>query len=233
VVTAQHTAPPKSQYYTEASNSLTEEWIERFHINDIAGLLQLVPGLRVQRDPLNPFGSISVIIQSINTIRGGSAPLLLVNNVVTDMFWLDKIDVKRISRIDVLKGADASVFGMRGSGGVISIFTNDLDQSKLIESTPFHIRSILSLGHQQPVEFYAPRYDTSKEYNATTPDLRTTVHWQPVVQTDSQGVASFEFYAADESTFYTVIIEGVADNGQIIRQEAKLRRSDEDSKVAY
>ena len=33
-----------------------------------------------------------------------------------------------------------------------------------------------------------------KKRNATTPDLRTTIYWQPVVQTVSQGKASFEFY---------------------------------------
>ncbi|MDR2586494.1 MAG: hypothetical protein LBC84_09840 [Prevotellaceae bacterium] len=63
---------------------------------------------------------------------------------------------------------------------------------------------LLHIPVQRPVEFYAPRYDTSEEHNATKPDLRTTIHWQPVVQTASQGVASFEFYTADESTSYTV-----------------------------
>jgi hypothetical protein len=229
VVTAQHTAPPKSQYYTEASNSLTEEWIERFHINDIAVLLQLVPGVSAYRDYSRPGAPIFIYVRGTNTILGSGLPLILIDNMIIDIAWLSNLDVRSISQIDVLKGADAAIFGMKRKNGVISIFTKDLNQTKLIESKPFHIRSILSLGHQQPVEFYAPRYDTSKEYNAAKPDLRTTIHWQPVVQTDSQGVASFGFYTADESTSYTVMIEGVADNGQIIRQEAKLRRSDEDS----
>ena len=51
----------------------------------------------------------------------------------------------------------------------------------------------------------------------------TTIHWQPVVQTDSLGEASFEFYTADESTSYTVVIEGLADDESIIREEGKMR----------
>ena len=52
----------------------------------------------------------------------------------------------------------------------------------------------------------------------------TTIHWQPVVQTDSQGVTSFEFYTADEPTTYTVIIEGLTVDGRIIHHERKLWR---------
>jgi len=85
----------------------------------------------------------------------------------------------------------------------------------------------MPLGYQTPVEFYAPKYDTPEQRNATTPDLRTTIHWQPVVKTDSEGVASFEFYTADEHTSYTVIIVGLADDGRIIRKEGKLWVKDE------
>ena len=60
-----------------------------------------------------------------------------------------------------------------------------------------------------------------------TPDLRTTIHWQPVVQTDDAGVASFEFYTADDPASYTVKIEGLADDGNIISYEGKLWRRGE------
>ena len=78
------------------------------------------------------------------------------------------------------------------------------------------------MGYQQPVEFYAPKYDTPEKRNAPVPDLRTTIYWQPVVHADEQGKASFEFYTADEQTSYTVIIEGLADDGSIIGKESKL-----------
>ena len=71
-----------------------------------------------------------------------------------------------------------------------------------------------------------PEYYTPQSRNSQTPDLRTTIHWQPVVQTDDAGVAMFEFYTADVQTSYTVIIEGVADDGSIIRKEGKIWRRD-------
>ena len=42
------------------------------------------------------------------------------------------------------------------------------------------------------------------------------------VHTDSRGEALFEFYTADDSTSYTVIIEGLADDGSVIHKEGKL-----------
>ena len=82
----------------------------------------------------------------------------------------------------------------------------------------------MPLGCQLPIEFYAPKYETEAQRNSSNSDLRTTIHWQPIVQTDSYGVASFEFYTADEQTSYTVIIEGLADDGSVIRWESKILR---------
>jgi hypothetical protein len=106
------------------------------------------------------------------------------------------------------------------------IFTKRGENSNK-EFPPFHTKIFSPLGYQQPVEFYAPKYDTPEKRNAQTPDLRTTIHWQPVVQTDSDGLGSFEFYTADENTSYTVVIEGLANDGSIIRKEEKMWRVEE------
>jgi len=37
-------------------------------------------------------------------------------------------------------------------------------------------------------------------------------------------IASFEFYTADDPTSYTVIIEGLTDEGDIIRHEGRVWR---------
>ena len=225
VVTAERTPPKRSMYYMEPTNSFPETWMERIHAHDVLVLLGLVPGVRVHRDYSRPGAPFSIVIRGESSIRPGP-PLLLIDDMITDLEVLTMLDPQRVARIDVLKDADAAIFGSRGMFGVICIFTKDLDPVK-ITSVPFHIRSVLPLSHQQPVEFYAPKYETEFQRNVPNPDLRTTIHWQPVVEINSQGEASFEFYTADVSTSYTVIIEGVANNGQIIRQEGKIWRSGE------
>ena len=207
----------ESVYYdTSFANSITEERLEKIVTPDISIVLYQFLGVRLKRN--NATGQI---------IPGDFPPLLLVDDEIVDFDLINDLNFHDIAQIDVLKGAFALTFGKGGLNGVISIFTKHGDMSNNKAQPQFHIRSFMPLGYQQPVVFYAPKYDTPEKRNATIPDLRTTIHWQPVVQTDSLGTASFEFYTADEQTSYTVIIEGLTDNGSIIRQEGKLWRKDE------
>jgi TonB-dependent SusC/RagA subfamily outer membrane receptor len=209
----------KSDFYDISFvTSITEKDIEKMPGTDIYNLLMRVPGVQVSGK--------NITIRGVSTLTGNTSPLLLVDNTPMNIENLDYISVHDIAQIDVLKGPEAAIFGSRGSNGVIAVHTKRGEIDNTI--TPiFHIKTITPLGYQQPVEFYAPKYDTPIKRNAQTPDLRTTIHWQPVVQTDSAGVASFEFYTADELTSYTVIIEGLANDGKIIRQEGMLWRKDE------
>ena len=202
----------KSVFYQEASKSITEDELEKIVVTDIWQLLRRFPG-------------VEVIGKSVSLRRGMGDPLLVVDDMPMNISYLDQIRVHDIAQIDILRDAGNTViFGFKGCYGVIAIYTKDGSSAREIKSQLFHIKSILPLGYQNPVEFYAPKYDTPEKRNVQTPDLRTTIHWQPVVQTDSLGVASFEFYTADETTSYTVVIEGLADDGAIIRQEGKLWR---------
>ena len=131
---------------------------------------------------------------------------------------MSSIMVNDIAEIDIIKGANS--FGAAGVNGVIVIYTKTGDSN--YKKTPsFHIQSISPLGYQQPIEFYAPKYDTPSRKAASKPDLHTTIHWQPVVQTDDKGNATFQFYTADEPASYTVIIEGLTNEGRIIRKIGK------------
>ncbi|MCL2739545.1 MAG: TonB-dependent receptor, partial [Bacteroidales bacterium] len=120
----------------------------------------------------------------------------------------------------------AMIWGMRGSNGVISIFAKRGWNQNNVDNTsplPSSIKAYSPLGYQQPAEFYAPKYETDAQRRNSRPDLRTTIHWQPVVLIDHGGAASFEFYAADRPFSYTVTIEGVANNGRMIQKQEKIR----------
>ena len=212
-VTAQMKPLRKSMHYNLASHTITAEEIKRFKSSNIGHMLNsMVPGVAVKfNGPL--IAGISIRFSSGN-------PLLLINDRIVDFDdEINSIDINSIEQIDILKGADP--FGMRGGNGVIAIYTYR-DKVTTDNYNVLHIKDIMPLGYQQPVEFYAPKYETLEKRNAQAPDLRTTIHWEPVVLTDNQGVAMFEFYTADESTSYTVIIEGLANDGSIIRQEGKI-----------
>ncbi|MCL2738889.1 MAG: TonB-dependent receptor plug domain-containing protein, partial [Bacteroidales bacterium] len=224
VVTAQRVVipPRKSQYYAFPDNSLTEEELDQMRAMSLFNIMSTFPGLQVLQGESGQITSI--IIRGFSSVLAqASFPLVLMDGIPVSnpREALALLHVHDIAQIDVLKSAgNTSVFGYRGGHGVIVIHTRDRLYHE--DSPLHHIRTLLPLGYQQPVEFYVPVYDTPAKRDALTPDLRTTIHWQPVVQIDNRGVASFAFYTADENTSYTVIIEGLCNDGTIIRQETKL-----------
>ncbi len=64
-------------------------------------------------------------------------------------------------------------------------------------------------------EFYAPKYEDILAEDWKIPDLRSTVYWQPNLQTDSNGKAKVEFYNADDTGDMLVIVEGITKNGKL------------------
>ena len=61
-------------------------------------------------------------------------------------------------------------------------------------------------------KFYVPAKKKKKIKGSSIPDLRTTIYWNPVVKTDSEGKATVEFYSADAVTSYSYIMEGMGEN---------------------
>ena len=220
VVTAQQTPPRRSEMYARTDFTMTAEDIDAFPSSGIVDVLKRIPFSNASLD----FGTIV----GLTIGRGGKEPLLIVDDFRVGhkpMEFLASIPVETIAQIDVLKSPDnTAIYGIGASEGVLVIYTKRGGEWKDDPIPSFHIREIMPLGYLQLAEFYAPKYETEAQRNNFKPDLRTTIHWQPVVQTDSNGVASFEFYTADQATSYTVVIEGLANDGTIIRKEGKVWR---------
>ncbi|QEM13857.1 hypothetical protein [Mucilaginibacter rubeus] len=63
-----------------------------------------------------------------------------------------------------------------------------------------------------PSQFYSPKYAVNATSKTQT-DLRSTVYWQPNVNTGTDGKASISFYTADTPTTYSIIMNGTDMNG--------------------
>ena len=161
----------------------------------------------------------------INIRHASSLPLVLIDGVPYN--WddsgspLEKVSVFDVESIDIHKGATAAMYWSRGEGGIISITTRrweDLppgEKSNRVVFTP--------LGYQKPVAFYSPKYDTQEAKWSSIPDFRTTIFWKPDIIISEEGEASFEFYTSDFKTTYSVVIEGLTNDGKIVRQVEKIR----------
>jgi len=245
-VTAETKQPLRqSQFYTlpnSASYSIPQEQLEHAQITggtDIYDLIGRMPGVEIERGVL---GTASIFIRGTNRRIGlggspggrnpisiisasSASPLLIIDDMAMDISYLNTIHLHDIAQIDVLTQSNSAMFGIRGQNGVISIFTKSgrgiSNVSQTTAPSP-NIKAFMPLGYQQPVAFYAPKYETPEQRSNPKPDVRTTIHWQPVVSINNQGVATFGFYTSDDATSYTVTIEGVADDGTIIQKVEKL-----------
>ncbi|MDR2126055.1 MAG: hypothetical protein LBP63_04430 [Prevotellaceae bacterium] len=99
----------------------------------------------------------------------------------------------------------------------------------LYDKIKFNLKKISPLGFQLPAEFYSPKYHTSAQKNNKEPDLRTTIFWNPNILINEKGEAFFDFYSADYSATYSVMIEGITEDGKIIRNISTIRRMKSDS----
>lgn len=188
--------------YGEADYSLklTDEYAG---YNDIFQLLQgRVAGLMIS----GAYPNISI------SIRGQAGnPLFLLDGITVDMEEVATIPISDVDVVEVLKdGANLALFGSRGSSGVISIFTKRgfVGASKPI----FYSINQNITGYYQPRVFYTPKYPTNKsEYEK--PDLRTTVYWEPNINTDNSGNSFVSFYNADNKSTIKISLEGITESG--------------------
>lgn len=205
-VVARKKAETRSAYTSYADQSLTVDQITK------------VGGLTVKK-LLERMGSVSVDAAGTVSIRGKSPVLLLVNDVETDLALLDDMDPYEILRIDILQSTLA--FGQKSANGVISISTRTVEG--IAGKPKLNMEKYMPLGYLQPAEFYAPCYDTPEKRKDPVPDLRTTLYWTPTLRLDEDGKACFDFYSADQSAAYTLLLQGITQNGQVIYAKTRIR----------
>ena len=165
-----------------------------------------VAGLQVYRTNQNEFRA---------RIRGNqTAPLYLLDGIPIPENATSSLNPFDIGRIEILKStADAAIYGGRASGGVIALFSKQGGQEAAEVEPGKYIIIHRAQGYNKVREFYSTQYDGSTPASKE-PDLRTTLYWNPSVQTDAEGKATVTFYAADRNTTYRAIAEGISDAGK-------------------
>jgi hypothetical protein len=78
------------------------------------------------------------------------------------------------------------------------------------------IANLQPKGYNKVRQFYSPRYEQPN--SSQLPDLRTTIFWDPYVNTDTNGKATLNFYNADGPGTYRVVVEGINAAGDLGRQ---------------
>lgn len=141
--------------------------------------------------------------------------MIVVDGAVAQNGNIDSYLPTDIDNIEILKGANASAYGLGAGAGVMVINTrrggnNDEVVSK--EMAP-GILSISPKGFYMAREFYSPVYEATKKWPE---EDRATIYWKPNLLTNDAGNATFDYFN-DGPGQYRVIIEGIDNAGNIGR----------------
>ncbi|WP_460504300.1 TonB-dependent receptor plug domain-containing protein, partial [Hymenobacter agri] len=127
--------------------------------NSSATVLQMlqsrVPGVSVTGTEPN----MHVLIRGVNSLSGSSEPLFLLDGVPVTADALAYYPAADVETVEILKGAQAGIYGSRASGGVVAVYTRrgSPAYNPKTEQAP----GVLALrvpGYACSREFYAPRY---------------------------------------------------------------------------
>lgn len=133
---------------------------------------------------------------------------------------LNIIEPNAVAYIEILRtAAKTTIYGMKGSGGVIIITTKvfaGIEDAPILES-PRGIITYRPKGYIITREFYSPDYSV-KENKNDIEDLRSTIYWNPEILTGNGKNPEFEFFTTDRPGTYRAIVEGLDYKGRLGRK---------------
>jgi hypothetical protein len=199
---------------------------------------QGMTGYTIGREQIKDFASLKDVVRAtpagikLERERPATPPIdrdpvniLTVDGVETDFteYWnyYEKLPGYMIESLEYVNGIGASMYGARGSGpggGSIHIInirmrkSRDIAEMFTTASQPPGLKIYKPEGYCVRKEFYTPAYDKPEIKQNPTPDLRTTIYWNPVVETNEAGETEVSFYTADQVTTYSYVLEGIGNN---------------------
>lgn len=154
-------------------------------------------------------GKFNIKMFNGENLLPGKPTILLDGVPVFDPDKLFSMDPLKIKKLDVV--TSNYLLGPAIFNGILSFATykGDLSGFELDPKT-----LILDYdGLQLERKFYSPVYDTETAYKSSIPDFRTSLYWNPSVNTDSEGKINLSFYTGDKPGKYTGVIEGISADG--------------------
>lgn len=147
----------------------------------------------------------------------GNPVQIILDGIFVESSFLNTINPQDVESVEILKTIGyTAIYGSRGGGGVIVINTKRGSSGGTSNAYAPGIVTFQPLGYLSSKEFYVPAYDKI-ETNKEIADFRSTIYWNPAVITDSTGTAKVNFFNADGTGNYRVVLEGMDLQGHIGR----------------
>ena len=173
-------------------------------------------GIPVYRDAN---GELQIRYRSGAVTRAMQGPGIFIDEFRSNMeelMMLQPETIESIEWFDHVGAANMTIYGWNVStSGLLLVRQKPGLKGRAFR--PISMATVHQQGWKPSVEFYSPQYpDPSAR---TRPDHRTTLYWNPKVETDEKGHASVRFYASDISKRYLITLEGVSNDGTIVHHQ--------------
>lgn len=113
-------------------------------------LIGKVAGAQISTVSGNPGDQVNIVLRGINTVQGGTKPMILVDGIQMASTDLNSLDLNSIERVEVVQGAaSASLYGAQGANGVIQLFTKRGKKGKVMIdfSSSYATNEVLNIGN--------------------------------------------------------------------------------------
>jgi uncharacterized protein YfaS (alpha-2-macroglobulin family) len=139
-------------------------------------------------------------------------PLVLIDGVpvLGDQNKIFRYDPLRVKELHIIN--KDYYLGTATTQGIVNFTTYD-GRPEGIELDP-NTTVIDFEGLQLQREFYHPVYESPGQVSSRLPDFRTLLLWDPNLKTNISGKGEVNFYTSDVPGKYTVVIQGMSNNGQ-------------------
>ena len=199
--------PPFRAFYDD------DPMLNNFHSMEI--LLSTL-GIPVYRDAE---GELQIKARSGSITAAKTGPVIFIDEFrsnVEELLMLQPATIESIEWFDHVGAANMTIYGWNVStSGLLLVRQKPGLHGRIFR--PLSMATVQQQGWKPNVEFYSPQYpDKSLK---TRPDHRTTLYWNPKVETDANGHAQVRFYASDISKRYLITLEGVSDDGIIVHKQ--------------
>ena len=113
-------------------------------------LVGKIAGAQIMSASGNPGAPVSIQLRGINTLSGGTQPLIMVDGVEMRATSLNTLDLNNVERVEVVQGASAAtIYGAQGANGVIQIFTRKGKQGpmRIDASARVSVDDVINIGN--------------------------------------------------------------------------------------
>ncbi len=135
-------------------------------------LVGQIAGSQISSTNGSPGAPLNIVLRGINSIQGGTSPLIMVDGVEVRATDFNSLDVNAYERVEVIQGAAAAtLYGAQGANGVIQLFSKKGKPGKpLIEfSSSVTSNELLNIGGVSKSRFHAFGTNANNEVvNGTT-----------------------------------------------------------------